>query len=123
MDGILAVLSMVVVLVVVLFGAYFTTRWLATNMGGGFQAQGEKLTVVSRLSLGREQQLLVVKIANRHVVLGYTPSQVNFITELTAEESLAFFSEESVAEENNIPNFAQILLGLREKKEKEDTKD
>ncbi|MFI3253265.1 MAG: flagellar biosynthetic protein FliO [Eubacteriales bacterium] len=123
MDGILAVLSMFVVLIVVLYGAYFTTRFLGTRLGSGFAMQGDKLSVVHRLSLGREQQLLVVKVANRHILLGCTTTQVTFITELSPEESQDICLQKPQRESPNVPSFAQIMLGLRDKKENEDTKD
>lgn len=132
-------LSMILILIVVLVGAYFTTRWTATRIGGlqSFRSQGQKLAVVHRLPLGRDQQVVVVKIANRHVVIGCTPTQLSFLTELTAEESAEFFSfeelgnrskadsEEAVGDGNEAFSFAQILKMMREKKDKENdsTKD
>lgn len=143
----LTYLSMILVLVVVLVGAYFTTRWTASRMSGSqsFFHQGQKLALVHRLPLGRDQQLVIVKVANRHVVLGCTPSQLTYITELTPEESVEFFSEEEkfpkekkekkkkfAKEEDDSEqgqdeplSFAEILKNLREKKEKsnDSTKD
>ncbi len=139
---ILTYLSMILVLGVVLVGAYFTTRWTAFRMSKSqaYVQQGKKLALVQRLPLGRDQQLAIVKIANRHVVIGCTPTQLTYITELTSEESDEFFSTEEKKEKKKNEakkeeysdqgqdeplSFAEILKKMREKKEKSDdsTKD
>lgn len=112
---VLAFLNMVLVLVVILFGAYFTTRFTATRLGGAFTPQGGKLALVHRLSLGREQQLLVVKVADRHLLLGCTASQISLLTELTEEESTQLFSDNAQAEGIEPPSFSEILRNLRGK--------
>lgn len=110
----------------VLVGAYFTTRWTATRMGNvqNYGLSSQKLALVSRLPLGREQQLLVVKVGERHVVLGCTSTQISFITELTQAESEEFVKD-SVVNPMEMPNFHQVIQNLKQKgkKNNDSTKD
>lgn len=124
-NNFLSFLGMLTVLVVILICAYYTTRWMATRMSQapGAVSSGQKLTMVHRLLLGRDQQLMVVKVANRHVVIGCTPTQISFITELTEEESDEFFPATPEGTVNQMMNFTDVLQALRAKKTAKDEND
>lgn len=109
-------LGMMSILVIVLVCAYFTTRWLGTRLSSvpGIGVIGQKLALVYRLPIGRDQQLVVVKVANRHLVIGCTPSQMTFITELTQEESEELFAQ-GEAGDLKTPSFAEVFSQLRGK--------
>ncbi len=115
LDNILSFLGIISVVSVVLLGAYFTTRWTASRMGGvqSFKVGNQKLALVSRLPLGREQQLVVVKIAHRHVVIGCTATNLSFITELTKAESEEFFNSPGEGVNEEVPSFSHILRGMK----------
>lgn len=125
LENVLSLLGMIFVLIVVLIGAYYTTRWTATRMGGmsGFGGAGQKLAMVYRVPLGKDQQLMVVKVANRHILIGSTPNQITFLTELTAAESEEFFSENASVPRGETVKFAQILQAMREHKNSDDEND
>ncbi len=109
-------LGMLSILVIVLISAFFTTRWIGIRMGSvsGMGVNGQKLALLYRMPLGRDQQLAVVKVANRHVVIGCTPHQLTYITELTKDESEEFFSQTEVGDAWN-PSFSDVLQQLRVK--------
>ena len=68
---VLSVLALLAVILLVLAGAYLFTRWagrgLVLSTGGGGRG---RLQAVERLSLGRDQSLVVVRTGTRFLLLG-----------------------------------------------------
>lgn len=120
MKDIFAFLSIVSVVLVILFGAYFTTRQIALRMGANqvFSHGKQKLAMVYRLPLGRDQQLAVVKLLDRHLLIGCTPSAITLLTELSPEESEQFSKENLGADlEKQLPSFGKMMQNFKGGKE------
>lgn len=85
---VLSLLGILLVLLLVLGGCYLFTRWAGVGLGGrlGLTPSGGRLRVLERLPVGRDQALLVVEAANRHFLLGSSPSGFSLLAELTEEE-------------------------------------
>lgn len=116
---ILSVLGLLAVLLLVLVGAHFFTRWAGQNMGGGlFALRGGRLQVLDRAALGRDQALLVVKAGQRYLLLGSTPAGVSLLAELTREEGESWEPPASPQgpEEKRSPSFRALMQRLKEKK-------
>lgn len=117
---ILSVLGLLAVILLVLAGAYFFTRWAGQNMGGGLftAVRGGRLQVLDRASIGRDQALLVVRAGQRYLLLGSTPAGLTLLAELTREEGESW--EPPVPpegpEERRSPNFHALIQRLREKR-------
>lgn len=81
-------LGMLLAVALVLALAYGCTRLLARRgallPGGG---RGGRLRVLERLSLGREQSVVVAQIGVKRVLLGVTPAQITLLRELSGEEA------------------------------------
>lgn len=80
--------------IVVIIGlAYWTTRHLGTRGGLGLIGRDRRelrLEVLAQISLGREQQLVVVQAGTRYFLLGITGSSISNVAELTEEEVAAW---------------------------------
>jgi flagellar protein FliO/FliZ len=70
----LVTLTLLVVLVAVILRVY-------KRMAGTGHADGG-ITVLAAKSLGPREQVVVVQVQGRTLVLGYTPSNINLLTEL-----------------------------------------
>lgn len=91
-DGLTAALSMIgtlLLMVAVFVGAYYASRYI----GKKYQPNGSggNLHVLDRLSLGREQTLLLVRVGSKVLLLGCTGKSVEKLDELDPSE----FEEES----------------------------
>ena len=121
---ILSLLGALLVIVLVLGGSYFFTRWAGTHLNGGLlpRGGGSRMRILDRISIGRDQQLLVVQAGGRYLLLGsagdilvgkVTPKGE---TELTAEEGAQWQIPPSDASQNRkAPDFGALLQKLREK--------
>ena len=74
------------------------------------------MRVLERLPVGRDQALLVVEAANRHFLLGSSPSGLSLLAELTEEEAALWTSPPPPGGGQQGPDFRQWLGKLREKK-------
>ena len=115
---VLSLLGVLLVLVLVLIGCYLFTRWAGAGLGGrfGLTASGSHLRVLERLPVGRDQALLVVEAADRHFLIGSSPSGFSLLAELTEEEAALWTSPPPSDAGGQGPDFRQWLGKLREKK-------
>ena len=75
MNGVLAV--------VFVLGLVFALAWLARRGTlGPFRAAPTDLKVEKAVALGERRQLVIVAVEGRRLLLGLTPAQVSFVTEL-----------------------------------------
>lgn len=115
---ILSLLGALLVIVLVLGGSYFFTRWAGTHLNGGLlpRGGGSRMRILDRISIGRDQQLLVVQAGGRYLLLGSSADRLTLLTELTAEEGAQWQIPPSDASQNRkAPNFGALLQKLREK--------
>ncbi|MCI9588744.1 MAG: flagellar biosynthetic protein FliO [Oscillospiraceae bacterium] len=115
---ILSLLGALLVIVLVLGGSYFFTRWAGTHLNGGLlpRGGGSRMRILDRISIGRDQQLLVVQAGGRYLLLGSSADRLTLLTELTAEEGAQWQIPPSDASQNRkAPDFGALLQKLREK--------
>ena len=116
---ILSVLGLLAVILLVMAGAYWFTRWAGQSMGGGlFITRGGRFQVLDRASIGRDQALLVVKAGQRYLLLGSTPAGLTLLTELTREEGESWepSAPPEGPEQKRPPDFRALMQRLKEKK-------
>lgn len=115
----LTFLGFIFVLFATLLGAYVSTRWLGTRMLGPTQlARDTKLSVVQRLSIGRDMHLVVVQLGDRHLLIGCTNQNISFLTDLTEEESEIYKSDE-VKASLSFKSFSNVLKSVENEKDKD----
>ena len=116
---VLSLLGILLAMTLVLGGCYLVTRWAGTGLRLGLPgAGGRRLRVLDRLSVGRDQAILLVQAADRFLILGSSPSGFSLLCELTEEEGALWTEPPSseAAAEKTIPDFREILKRFREKK-------
>ena len=114
--GIWSVIGMLVSAVLILFLAYFATRWIAERglrvQGRTAEGGGGRLTVLSRLAVGQRESLLVVALGDKCYLLGVTEHSITLLRELDEEASAVWLRE---AEPSAPPSFLEVLRESRNK--------
>ena len=111
----LSLLGIILVLVLVMGGCYLFTRWAGTGLGGSFGRGSARMQVVERLPVGRDQALLVVRLADRYLLVGSSPSGFSLLAELTEEEG-ALWAPSAEPSDKPGMDFRELMRKLREKK-------
>ncbi len=89
LDSLFSLIWLLICVLVVVVLAYLFTRYVAGRGGGmaGLSGASERFKVLSRLSLGREQGVMLVKAGEKFLLLGVTPAGITLLKELTQEEA------------------------------------
>lgn len=89
LDSLFSLIWLLICVLVVVVLAYLFTRSVAGRGGGmaGLSGASERFKVLSRLSLGREQGVMLVKAGEKFLLLGVTPAGITLLKELTQEEA------------------------------------
>jgi len=112
---ILSLLGILLVIVLVLGGSYVFTRWAGRRLPGGVPAGagGERLRLLDRIPVGRDQFLLVARVGRRIFVLGSSPGGLTLLAELSEEEGAQWQSPPESPQK--APDFGALLRQLRER--------
>ena len=111
----LPLLGIVLVLLLVMGGCYLFTRWAVGGLGGNFGRGSARMQVVERLPVGRDQVLLVVRLADRYLLLGSSSAGVSLLAELTEEEGALWASGAGPVDHPGM-DFRELVRKLRDKK-------
>jgi flagellar protein FliO/FliZ len=80
------------------------------------------MEILSQLTLGRDQRLVLVRCGGRYLLLGVTAGSVETLLELSGEEAEEFLTQEEPPQSAQMAprmDFSQALgLVLRQKREK-----
>lgn len=82
--ALLKIFFYLIVLILVLVMAYYTTRIL--GRGINIRPESGNMCVLDRLAVGRDSCLLVVKVQERILLLGLSPAGIQNLGELEAYE-------------------------------------
>ncbi len=70
-------LLLIFVLLLVIFAAYFTTRYLSVK--GGNLMKGKYMLVKDRVVLAKDKQILLLQVGTKYIVVGVTSQAVNHL--------------------------------------------
>jgi flagellar protein FliO/FliZ len=109
-DSILQLLGLVILLVVILFAAYYTSRFVGKMTMG--QLKNSNFKVIDTYRIGPNKVIQIVKIGNKFIAIAIAKDTITYLTEL--EESEVLIKEVPMKENQS---FKQILDKLKNKGE------
>ena len=119
MQNFWSLLGILAVIVLILYLAYFATRWIGTHSAPGnglLRASGAgDLRILGQLGVGRNERLVLVRLGERCYLLGVTEHQITLLRELDGEEAAPWLAQNESA--GAAPGFMEVLSEtLRRKK-------
>jgi len=109
-DNILQLLGLCIILVIILIAAYYTSRFVGRYKLG--QLRSSNFEVIEAYKINSGNMLLLVRIADRYVVLGVSKDQITYITDLEKDKILTY-----EVKEGEKLSFSQIFEKFKSKKE------
>ncbi len=111
MKNILTLAGMLAVTAAILAMAYFVTRWIAqSGLSGAAGGFGDpRLCILRQLRVGRNEQLVLVRLHERCLLLGVTAGGISVLGELTPEEAAVWTAERDKASAAGQPSFLEVL--------------
>lgn len=98
-------ISAFVVLIVILFLAYVSTRWLAEKSMTGHSSISKNMVILDRLPIGQDKILFIVQAGERKILLGSGSQGIQMLLE---------FSNEEIPDRINPPTQKDFLSVLKE---------
>ncbi len=105
-SAILSLVGGLLLFVLILFLAWFCTRWISKNYGGGQKVRG-RIKVLERTALGPDRSLVIVQFEGRFWLLGVTAHQISKIEELSSD----LFEETETAQGEGSQGISAMLSG------------
>jgi flagellar biogenesis protein FliO len=93
-------------------GLILLLKWGTTKVAPGISAKsGKAMSVLSRLPIGPKQQLILIKVGRRAVLVGHAGAQMNPLCEITDADELAHLVGQSETEKSNpaLGGFASLF--------------
>lgn len=117
----LSLLWVAVCVAAILVLAYWFTRYVAVREVPGTQSfrESEQFKVLSRLALGREESLALVRAGERYFLLGITHAGISNLAEFSGEEAEGWLNAQ--AAQPAPPSFreaVQLVLGKQQRKQR-----
>jgi len=107
-DSFIELIGLIVLLVIILVAAYYTTRFVGGIKQG--QSKNSNFQVIDAYRISPNKVIQIVKIANKYIVVAIGKDTINFITEL--DESEVYIRDEQTV---NRGSFKQILDKIGDK--------
>ena len=82
---ILSLAGSLLLMVAIFIGAYYVTKMVGKQYDGSHSKSKSKIEILDRKALGKEQSLIVVKIADKVLLLGATPQSITKIESFDGE--------------------------------------
>ena len=118
MENIWSLLGVLFVVILILFLAYWVTRWIAIHgsPGGGISplpGDGGALRLLAQLPVGRNERLVLARLNQRCYLLGVTEHNITLLRELEGEEAEPWLA---AGEHSSAQSFLEVLSGNLRKK-------
>lgn len=108
MDSLSVVISMVL-MIGILFLAYYATRFLGNNMQG--MRQSKHLQVIDRYTIDKDKSILIVKVNDQYEMLGVSQQSITHLK--TYEETIQPIEVERVEPISFQTLFEKVKGGLK----------
>lgn len=113
--GILTAIGTLIIVVLILYLAYITTKYIGRGMG--LKTGSRCMKIRDQIAMGRERSAAIVQIGTRFFLVGITASQVSLLSELDEEDLILF--QDSETEDKPYPDFRELMdkIGRGKKKD------
>ncbi|MCI2047888.1 MAG: flagellar biosynthetic protein FliO [Faecalibacterium sp.] len=102
--AVLSMLGMIALMIAIFAGAYYVTRFLGSRYGAP-GVSGGKIRVLDQAATGKEERLLIVRVADKVYLLAAGPAGTTKLDELDP----ALFPDTPVQPAAGADNFLQVL--------------
>lgn len=101
LDELASLIWSILLIIVILVLAYLFTRFVAGRSGGGIlRYRGRRITVLEKVTVGKDQKILLVKMGEHYYFLGCAQGGISCLEQVSQEESDRW-NQESEAQKAN----------------------
>ncbi len=116
-EAITLILALAVVIVMIFLTAKLTKWFNKKTATRGFYGNTNGITIIERLAISSDKQLMVVKIGEKSLLLGVTPNSISKISELD-ENDVMLLKASSETSANGFDSFKNIFAKAKNTQDK-----
>lgn len=98
--------GLLIVFIVILVLAYYTSRWVGKN-GVGLATKNRNITVVETMKLSASKYVQIVKITDKYFAIAVSKDSVEFLSEIDGDKI------EKIENQTQPPSFKDILSKVK----------
>lgn len=103
LSDVLYIIFFLLMLGFVIFLAYYSTRWLGKKSFFAQSNSSRNMEILDRLHLTQDKSLLIVKVAQRRLLLSITQQNISKVLEFSEDEAIISIDQ------GNTTNFSNLL--------------
>ena len=84
LENVLQLVVVLIVFVLVLFAAFYSTKWIAKN--GGIQSRVRNITVIQTYKIAPTKYSQIIQMGDKYYSIGVTKDSITFLTPLEEEQ-------------------------------------
>ncbi len=96
---------------IIVIALFFACIWLMRKMGALPENSKQKMRVISGLSLGGREKVMLVQVGEKQIVLGVSPGRINNLLVLEDNDRVVQETKERPAESEFSEKLKQIMTG------------
>lgn len=99
------IFTLLILFVIVLIGAYFSTRWISNLQYQ--QNKGKNMQIIETLRITQTKAIQIIRIGTRYFVISVSKENINLITEIQKEDIKDYIDKQTNV--NFTEQFRKIL--------------
>ena len=84
LENVLQLVVVLIVFVLVLFAAFYSTNWIAKN--GGIQSRVRNIKVIETYKIAPNKYIQIIQMGDKYYSIGVTKDSITFLTPLEEEQ-------------------------------------
>jgi flagellar biosynthetic protein FliO len=108
--GIEATIVLIVLMLLVIFAAYFTTKFLSSKARG--ITKTKYIQVKDRMFIGRDRHILLIEVGSEAFLVGVTNQEINVLGTIKKDKLVPLTEEQSVSVISGLKGFMGKMAGM-----------
>ena len=109
--GIFTALMTLIIVVVILYFAFVCTKYI--GKGVNLRNKSKYMKIIDQMVLGQDKSIAIVKIGERHYIIGISSSQITILSEVDEDSLIPLDFTDETGEK--IPDFKELFMKLGNK--------
>lgn len=104
----LSIIGTIVLMIGVFAAAYFVSKYVGKHYKPRYGAS-KNITVIDSTAVGKDRSILLVKVGEKVFLIGSTPNELTYLSELSAEQFASDSDTEQALPNDFISTFRNVI--------------
>jgi|AGTN01.2.fsa_nt_gi flagellar biosynthetic protein FliO len=100
-----------IVMIAILAGAYFTTKFIA---GKGNRVKSRNIRMIDRMMVGKDKQIVLIEVGDKNLLIGVTNQAINVLGDIDGETLTAQSESGASAQKGFASQLKDFILRMKD---------